>query len=153
MRGYLRRRKDLKKLWLLLGLTVLASMAFVQARPKAKLIADPTALYEAYNEMYFLGALPKGSNHVLISAEEISCGIEEKCYGQTSQISRHQYVIQISPIYNDTLAQEEETMLHEMCHIRVWESHPDLDAKNAHGYEWQSCMVNLADHGAMADIW
>lgn len=121
----------------------------MQSKQQIRLV-DPTGLYEGYNELYFMDSLPKD---VLVTLDEIPSDKDEKVYGESYQIGRHQYMMVISSKNNDTLEGEEETVLHESCHLWVWEHHPDLDPKEAHGEIWQSCMLNLAEQGAMKDLW
>lgn len=153
---FLKEKTRVKHLFGILIASFLSLIAFSlysceKAQSKQRVYhVDPAGIYEGYNELYFMNSLPKD---VLVTLSDIPSDSNEKVFGETLHIGRHQYAMLISPKYNDTLEEEEESVLHESCHIWVWEHHPDLDPKEAHGEIWQSCMLNLAEQGAFQDVW
>lgn len=44
------------------------------------------------------------------------------------------------------------TMLHEMCHIKVWNKEMNLGQQVEHGKLWRSCMLELDAAGAFREI-
>ena len=120
-------------------------------------IISPAALYQSDNELYFDNKLPK---NIEIVEQEAPDG--EADYGLTLHATgTHWYKMFVSPTLNDSITEERWTVLHESCHIRIWENHEaDGTAQeykkrkgDGHGDEWQNCMKDLAMKDAFHDIW
>lgn len=108
--------------------------------------------YEQYNKDYFGNTLP----YVTIEYTDIR---DENGKHDTMANVEHRassYHIRIDRQFNPILKTADISLLHEICHIR-------LDARGevpltesdevAHGPKFQACMVDLAQRGAMSDLW
>ena len=134
-------------------LAICAVLTFQHAVP-AQPVAGPSvqALYDSYNAAYFSDRLPP-IEVVLTTPPPIG---NEELEGETIHaLGGHWYKIYISPKYNITGDQQAETVLHEMCHVKVWE---DAEASGVsydggHSEIWQNCMKGLAEKDAFHDIW
>ena len=123
--------------------------------PKPSFSVSPATLYQTDNELYFDNALPKD---VIVVAEEAPDSAPGHFYyGETSHsVGSHWYKMFVSPKHNTSVDLEEETVLHESCHIKIWEKHERMGtpyAGDEHGPEWQACMLDLAEQGAFKNIW
>lgn len=110
-------------------------------------------LYPVYNARYFGGHLPTDTvfNYEL-GADNIA---ETRCLnddgtGCTISFNEHFAAAQRTA---------ETTLLHEMCHIKVWKTHllkdkPALDDENVfyHNKSWQTCMLVIDMQGAFREI-
>ena len=110
------------------------------------------SLYDAYNAAYFNDQLPP----ILVVLQSPPPVGKEELEGETEHtVGSHWYKIFISPKYNITGDQQAETVLHEMCHVKVWEDAETsgVSYDGGHGAPWQGCMLGLAKQGAFASIW
>ena len=98
--------------------------------------------YNTFNRDYFLGQLPKNAN---VRWTDLSL---QQDMGMTWIDEAGVRQIRIDRKTNPVLRQAQLTLLHEMCHIKT-----DGRELDNHGIKWQACMVNLAEHGAMHDLW
>lgn len=141
---------------LIIGALFLGAVAGLAAPlSKPSFSVSPAALYQTDNELYFDNKLPKD---VTVVAEEApDTAPNHFFYGETSHaVSTHWYKMYVSPKHNTSVDLEEETVLHESCHIKVWEKYENrgvVYGGGEHGPEWQACMLNLAEQGAFKDIW
>lgn len=141
----------------LLGLR--AWVPTVLAATKHHFIVSPYTLYRADNELYFNNELP--NNIEVIESEIPGAEIDFQKDGgidvgdTAHQPGTHWYKIYISPTFNLTTTDERETVLHEACHVKMWEiaEKHELPYDGGHGPEWQACMLDLAKKGAFADLW
>lgn len=101
--------------------------------------ADLTHFYEAANDSYFDGKLPKN----LIVYDTNMPGR----LGQTSA-DGSSFRIDINLALNPSPKESRLTLYHEMCHIYTWQAEDDK-----HGPRWVACMHNLALQGAFDDLW
>ena len=100
-----------------------------------------THLYEADNDSFFDGKLPKNLIVYIGPAGDnmaVSHNVADSARAW----------IEVNPKYNNTPRTEELTILHESCHIYV----AGRESKE-HGEMWESCMHRLADQNAFNDIW
>jgi hypothetical protein len=104
--------------------------------------ADFQSWYAGYNEEYFFNRLPKDT--------EISWGnlTPINAIGTTVHRESGSFSIFIDRTLNPTVQQARMTEIHEICHIATWGQEFDQ-----HASKFQGCMVNLAVHGAFADLW
>lgn len=101
-------------------------------------IAQLQGRYQSYNEVFFHNSLPKD---VYVSYEILPGRLAE------TQRNNGKFEIKLNPNYIRSQRHVAQALLHESCHIVTWDEVP------LHGPQWQGCMLNLALHGAMADIW
>lgn len=101
------------------------------------------AWYANFNELYFFDQLPK--------VVEVSWGdlTAQGDMGLTQRRSDGSFLITIDRKTNSTESTAKMTLAHETCHVAV----PTGTELDDHGPRFQKCMVNLATHGAFADIW
>jgi len=98
--------------------------------------------YETLNEDYYLGQLPK-------ETEVRWSDLTQRHYmGITERRPDKTFTIFVDRTTNPTWSETELTVAHETCHIKTW----DVD-EPSHGPKFQTCMVNLAVHGAFEGIW
>ena len=134
-------------------LAICAVLTFQHAVP-AQPANGPSvqALYDSYNAAYFSDRLPP-IEVVLTTPPPIG---NEELEGETIHaVGGHWYKIYISPKYNITGDQQAETVLHEMCHVQMWEDSEasGIPYDGGHGKNWQNCMKGLAEEDAFRDIW
>jgi len=113
--------------------------------PTTSMLAEK---YRQFNEDYFLGQLPKDTVVTYGNLTQLND------MGYTWKENSGKFHITVDQETNPVERQAEMTLLHEQCHIEV-EIH-NLNPKqdfDAHGIEFQNCMVNLATHGAFHDLW
>ena len=118
---------------------------------------DPAALYQTYNEIYFNNELPKNIDVLAEEPPDVRPGDKVIAITYHSGHS-HWYRMYVSPKLNPTLNYEEESVLHEQCHIEVEEDYESrneiyIDNSNGHGKPWQDCMKRLANEDAFSTIW
>lgn len=116
---------------------------------------DLQDFYNLTNKDYFLGQLPSDTSFEIVAG--LSQNVEglppvevvalSHCGFKTSLSGKNCY-IKINPRFNSTISELKISELHEECHIKTWR----LES-NDHGFLWKSCMVSLADRGAMDDLW
>lgn len=100
--------------------------------------------YDRANRLYFDGGLP---NDTIVSLND---EIKEK-HGLTVGISdddtKHTFfMIYIHPDMHVTRQQVQMTLLHEMCHVKLY---PYMK----HGKRFDDEMIRLAVRGAFRDLW
>ena len=128
-----------------------AGSIYVDVAPPAGDTDEPylQRLYAGYNDLYFDNKLPKdtqffntlgGSN----MADTVCDDLGQNC------------IMRFNPHYTAAPRTAESTMLHEMCHVKVWtrlldSNRPAMqDQKEyAHSKPWQSCMLILDTEGAL----
>lgn len=110
------------------------------------------AWYDGYNQMYFQKELPEAGSFsppdVIIDFhldDPDKMGLT--VFGEQDGFIR----MGLNPTYIKSTKTLRLTMLHEMCHIRLFVE--DIHSMNDHGPQWQSCMLDLAKAGAFADLW
>lgn len=105
-------------------------------------------LYDGYNTEYFFGSLPKTAR--VEWGEMINPDSGKPDMGQTDRIGPIYHII-ISVHYHPSMKEAQITLLHEMCHVQIWQS--GLTELDQHGPLWKDCMHRLADEGAFDDLW
>lgn len=132
----------LKRLFFVLVLAASLGPARPQARakqPADQLEFSPQVWFDAYNQQYWLGALP---------AADVQFREDNDTVGMTRYDAEHKiFRISISEKYNVTIAETQMTILHEECHVATW---TELEQ---HGPRWQACMHSLAARGAFDKLW
>lgn len=104
-------------------------------------ITGLTLSYAGANDEYFGGKLPK---NVTITLDETNSGF----MASTMVHSDGTFWIQFNPKYTAAERVANITLLHEMCHIKVWpQTHDDMFADD-HGPLWRGCMLSLDAQGA-----
>jgi hypothetical protein len=101
--------------------------------------------YAIFNQDYFLDQLPTKVN--ILWADMTNQDLKGDM-GATWIDEAGVRQIRIDRKTNPVSRQAELTLLHEQCHIKVYGRELDM-----HGIKWQACMVDLAEHGAMHDLW
>jgi hypothetical protein len=121
---------------------------------KPTLPINPVALYQSDNELYFDNKLPKAD---VVGEEPPGDRSAGKVWLASTEHTpgSHYYKMYISPRYNPYWQDEEGSILHESCHIYVWEQ---VEARggeydDGHNEEWQDCMKSLALKNAFKSIW
>lgn len=147
----------MKKLSAALILTIVFVIVGAAALPSPapKLDVAPQALYNEANELYFFNRLPRDGRVVMVEgdiATHTNKNEEIMAVTYVTHSSPHTYKTVISPKYNLALPTEELTVLHEACHIEVYEQGP-ADYDGQHGPEFQNCMLRLAKMGAFEHVW
>jgi hypothetical protein len=127
---------------------------FVEPTPP---IGDTTeaylrAVYATDNDVYFDNKLPRD---VEISNDLGGLTMaDSECddYGQ-------ECVVRFNPHFTAAPRVAESTMLHEMCHIKVWtrlleKNRPEMTSQVVydHGKPWQTCMLGLDSVGAFRNV-
>ena len=102
------------------------------------------SLYNADNESYFYGKLPKvdvrwGNLPVQWSAVTLTRNDGSK-------------IILLDPTRVVTDRNAEEIVLHESCHVKTQTPAMKTDF-DIHGTAFQSCMRDLANRGALDNVW
>ena len=139
----------MKLRWKIL-LVILAAVAFhwLEQRLQPCSIATPVAslstkdlqtAYTAFNEHYFGNQLPKDA--------EVDYGEYNPAYmGSTNTLPDGRFHIALNELYVSGSRTALLTILHEMCHEKVWNTETD-----AHGKRWRSCMLGLDAQGAFRE--
>ena len=97
--------------------------------------------YDSYNRHYFGDTLP---HDTIIRYARLSDD-----YIAVTRKLGPKYIMTIDPEKDNCTAHLAQTLLHEMCHIKVdWTNEFDQ-----HGPKFQGCMLDLAEHGAFNGIW
>jgi SprT-like family len=109
-------------------------------KPPSQLQED----YSKFNSAWFAGNLP-----VNVIVEYTAAPYKLHVMGLTDVVDGH-FVIYIDPKYHADSKAADMTLLHEICHIRVWDV---AVAGNEHGAPWKACMVELAENGAFDGLW
>jgi predicted SprT family Zn-dependent metalloprotease len=100
--------------------------------PQAKLVE----WYADANKDYFDDQLPHDTEIVWYNLRYKKAMADTGCNEQGC-------IIRIDPYVNVAPATAQETLYHEMCHVKTWGA--DLE----HGPEWQNCMTMLFRKGAL----
>lgn len=103
--------------------------------------------YKEFNEDYFLGQLPRDTEVVYGNLTQLND------MGYTWKDDAGRFHITVDKETNPVERQARMTLLHEACHVEVETHKLNRDPFDAHGIEFQNCMVNLAEHGAFRDLW
>jgi hypothetical protein len=112
--------------------------------------ASPTQVqlqedYRQYNSGWFAGDLP---DNVIV---KYSTAPDRPDTMGLTEVENNHFVIYIDPRYHaHNRKAAEVTLLHEMCHIRVWDV---TEPGDEHGAPWKACMVGLAENGAFDGLW
>jgi hypothetical protein len=107
--------------------------------PPSKMQED----YSKFNSAWFAGGLPA---NVIV---KYAAHPQLNAMGLTDVVDGH-FVIYIDPKYHANSKAADMTLLHEICHIRVWDV---AVAGDEHGAPWKECMVRLAENGAFDGLW
>jgi hypothetical protein len=104
-------------------------------------------LYDTYNAVYFHDRLPKN----------IKIDLSEHTKRMASSFCHDDAGTNCEISYNEryTLAPRvaDFTMLHEMCHIKVWSTDRDFfGVQIDHGRLWRSCMLQIDMQGGFRQI-
>jgi hypothetical protein len=126
---------------------------FVYTPASASGIADAAHLksvFAVYNDEYFQGRLetpeidmlePDQNNMASTLCKNDTAGVGLNC------------IIHFNPHYVIAPRTGDETLLHEMCHIKTWNKDvDDLGGQIAHGRNWRSCMLQLDMQGAFRQL-
>jgi hypothetical protein len=155
--NYHRKYGDLMRKIIILVLFGAVIILSGQQKPRVHHFrVSPAALYQTYNELYFDNKLPR---KIEVLEEDVP-DTKEQLMGLTLHtVGTHYYKIYISPTFNYSANDEEESTLHEACHVKVWEDREEdgtastADPKDSHGKAWQDCMKRLAKQDAFWSIW
>lgn len=123
-----------KRLILIFGLIAISALAAPDR-------LDPW--YRGFNHSYFRDELPAD----VVITHNLS---DDTRIAQT-EYSHGFYHIEFNPKYNRAQKVELETLLHEQCHILV--AVEKAEEFDEHGQHWQTCMQDLARHGAFTNLW
>jgi hypothetical protein len=93
------------------------------------------AWYKDYNHRYFGNSLAPA---VVIQWEDMH---DRKRMGETD-CKAYPCIIKLDPTYNLAFPTAKATLLHELCHVKVY------DEKEDHGRRWHACMDGLWESGA-----
>lgn len=94
--------------------------------------------FRQYNQKYFDGGLP--------SDTRISYCWVTKAHGNCNLESDGKFHIRINPDGTGTREARKFTLLHEMCHVKLWPN-------GAHGKAFNQEMLRLATAGAFEGLW
>lgn len=100
------------------------------------------AWYDGFNEEYFSNRLQKAE----VKWDDLTA---KNDMGLTERRPDGSILITLDRATNNTRKTAQWTVAHETCHVAV----PAGLEFEDHGPKFQNCMVNLATHGAFADIW
>ena len=100
--------------------------------------------YLGYNVKYFNNELP--TTKIFIDHE-----LKDDATMAVTHFIGEIIYIRFNRRYEPDGNQARETLLHEMCHIRL-KVDSDFELDN-HGQKWQACMHKLANQGAFEDLW
>lgn len=146
----------MKKLWIIpvVLLTLLVASGSLRSTTP-KLDVPPQTLYNEANELYFHNELPRDGRVVMVEGDiptRTSKSEEVVAITYITQSRPRTYKTIISTKYNLALPVEELSVLHEACHIELYEEDtPNYDGQ--HGPEFQNCMLRLAKMGAFEHVW
>ena len=100
--------------------------------------------YKQYNQKFFDNQLPADA---VVSWED--CGPSE--IGGTDRLADGRFILAVDPIlrYLKLTVVARSTLLHEMAHVKLWESSPN----HQHGPVFQEEMLRLARLGAFEKLW
>jgi hypothetical protein len=113
---------------------------WVRATPPSQMQED----YSKFNSQWFAGHLP--ANVIVKYAAPPD---RPDTMGLTDVVDGH-FVIYVDPKYHANSKAADMTLLHEICHISVWDV---AVAGDDHGVAWKACMVGLAERGAFDRLW
>ena len=156
--------KDIIILTILLA--VLTSLLFGCSSPEPVSISEPSPvngdtdvtylkqLYKTYNEEFFNNHLPKDTE---ITTE--LGGVDDMANTWCKKDDGTACKIQFNLHYVAAPRSAQATLLHEMCHVRVWskvlpDARPAIIDQNVyyHGRTWRSCMLAVDAAGAFRQI-
>jgi hypothetical protein len=107
-------------------------------------------IYGAFNDLYFDNKLPKDTK-ITLSLGNPGRMAETGCVNDNGT----NCTIDFNQHHVTAARTAETTMLHEMCHIKVWsktldKNRPPMDDQQAydHSRAWQGCMLDLDTMGA-----
>lgn len=95
--------------------------------------------YETYRRMYFRSDLPDA---------RVFWADLPSLMGRTNRTETGQFEIRIDRKSNPDAKEALFTLLHEMCHVDMWNKEFD-----EHGKLWQYDMHRLSDEDAFEDLW
>ena len=127
------------------GLSSAPSTPVTPPPPKSNVtVSYLEKLYAVNNEAYFQNKLPK------VITIELS---EERDMATTFCNGSGNCIIKFNLRYTAAERVADFTILHEMCHVKVWgKEEDDLGQEVAHGRLWRSCMLQLDQAGAFREI-
>lgn len=104
-------------------------------------------LYNAYNDVYFNGNLPR---NIVVDWDPML--IPQHNMGLTEcpddKVASDGCKITLSPDQQRWSRVWMMTLLHEECHVATWGKE-----KDAHGKQFHQCMRRLANEGAFDELW
>jgi len=108
-----------------------------------------------YNDAFFYGGLPKATTVMWADLSQWDD------MGRIERRSDGSFVILVDPKYHVALKQAQMTLLHEMCHeknllqinIVAGTTKDESEGLEGHGAAFDTCMLNIAQHGAFKDLW
>lgn len=109
--------------------------------------------YASYNEIIFGSELPSNTKVTWMDLSAVSV-LDNPSHpmGMTiHDLGGKNFKIEIDKDYNPAEVTENETLIHEMCHVEV--EFVEKDELENHGAKWQACMLRVAEHGGFADVW
>jgi|ERR1051326_7635737 predicted SprT family Zn-dependent metalloprotease len=127
----------MRKLFTILFATLFAGSCVAAPEPQ-----QLRKWYTQINEQYFLNALPKDTVIAYGDPGETAMAVTFK-----DQQGRF-HIVMGKEFYGAGVVAK-ETLLHESCHISVWNVHDSLDG---HGLAWHQCMERLYREGAFEDV-
>lgn len=141
-------------IWVVLAAALLAPLS-ASAAPKKHKHAKPLAesqlqlYYDAFNDEYFEGKLPKGVPVVYDSFVD-----EDDDFGMVTCAANDQSTctIRLSPNFSIFSRVTIGTILHEMVHLSFVGT-SQVDESIAHGPCFEKRMLQLAEAGAQKGIW
>src|SRR5580692_10168123 len=117
--NYHRKYGEVMKTIIILSLFGMAILLSGKQKPRhPHFTVSVAALYQTYNELYFDNKLPK---KIEILEEDVPDSQEQLMGATFHTVGTHYYKMYISPTFNESQNEEEWTLMHEMCHTRVWE--------------------------------
>jgi hypothetical protein len=133
--------KKLIAVMLVLGLS--GTYAYTKLNPHPLTDAQLRAEYDANNDEYFGGKLPKD---VIIDWSEYNPDFE----AATSYNSNQQkFMIKFNEKYVTSAHYTRLLLLHELCHVETWERDK---SESGHGSPWRACMARIDMDGAFRHI-
>lgn len=141
----------MKTRWKILITILLAGLVFWLSQRSAESTAgsevnavELNRVYQEFNEEYFHDRLP----HDL----EIDWAESGNNMATTVKMRDGRFHIAFNEKYNKASRVMRETMLRELCHVKLWrpleEQTPEEIMTNQHGSRWRSCMLELDMKGA-----
>lgn len=108
-------------------------------------VAYLKSLYKTDNETFFQNKLPKDPEINLLEEKDMASTLCEDDVSSCNMKFNLRYVA--------AKRTAESTMLHEQCHIKIWNKELDVFGQQVeHGKVWRTCMLQLDAKGAFREI-